>query len=198
MRRALLLLALFVLGGVLLASRFYPRVEQFTVSGNHHYSKAQVLALAHLSKGQPVFWVTRGKLRGLMEAPWIKAARVVRRWPHTVSVTVWERTPLAVEGGTVYAADGTALPGVPQSVKASLVKLSGWGAGRTSEALRLLGLLAPFAPKMLSYSPSGFEVRFANGRLFTPSVRALKAHWAGFMQQHSSVAVYPWGVSVQP
>ena len=52
------------------------------------------------------------------------------------------------------------------------------GAPKEFELLRLLEV---FEPEMLSYSPSGFEVRMAHTELFTPGVEALRAQWSGFL-----------------
>lgn len=198
MRRPLMLLLLLLLVGVLVGSRFYPRVTAIEVAGASHYTAAEVAALAGLEPGQPLLWVTTWGLAALQKDPWIERARVVRRWPNRVTVEVTERVPALRRGETVYALDGTVLPDAAP-LEAPLVTLEGWGADRTDEAVELLRLLADFRPEVLSYSPSGFTVFFADSSLYTPDVASLRAHWSGFVEQRGfSVAVYPWGVSVRP
>ena len=199
MRRPLMLALLVALIGLLVLTRFYPQVTRTEVLGASHYSKKEVLALAHLERGDPLLWVTKWRSASLVQDSWIRRARIIRHWPDTLSVAVWERKPFARFGETVYALDGTVLPDVPAEQKETLVTLRGWGPDRTEEALALLRLVASHEPEVLSYSPSGFDIRFAESSLYTPSVALLEAHWSGFVGQSSKqVAVYPWGVSVQP
>jgi len=194
-----MLTLLLALCALLVVTRFYPKVTRLEVTGASHYSGPEVLALAKLDVGDPLLWVTKWQVEGLLDDPWIRGARVVRYWPHRVSVTVEERTPALVEGATVYALDGTVLPDVSRKERAELVTLKGWGPDRRDEALELLRLLAEFRPEVISYSPSGFTVHFAESSLYTPDIAPLRAHWSGFLaQRERSVAVYPWGVSVQP
>jgi hypothetical protein len=62
--------------------------------------------------------------------------------------------------------------------------------------LKLLRLLHPYGPKVLSYSPEGFEIQLTGTTLFTPSAEALQEQWAAFESHRGGhVAVYPWGVS---
>lgn len=198
MRRAVMLTLLIILSSILLGSRVYPKVTRIEVSGAEHYSDEEVLRLARLSPGDPFLWVTSSKIRRLVRDPWILGVRVIRHWPDTISLTLWERWPVATDGERVWAMDGTVLPDASEP-KASLVQIDGWGDDRTSEALELLRLLAEYRPEMLSYSPNGFHIRLANTELFTPNVAALKEHWAGFISgRGSKVAIYPWGVSIKP
>lgn len=199
MRRRLMLLALVLLGGLLLISRFTPLIARIEVSGHLHYSASEILSLADIAPGDPLLWVNAWRLQRLLDDPWISRVRVIRHLPDTLSITVWERTPAIVEGDTVMAQDGTVLTNVPEDAKANLVQLSGWGYGRREEALELVALLADMAPEVISYSPGGFEVRHAKGWLFTPSIDLLKEHWGAFVsQQGGQVSVYPWGVSTLP
>ena len=210
-RRRVMLSLLLIFSALLLVSRLVPRVTQIEVTGLRHLSEAQVLEKADLRPGDPFLWVIRPRFEPLSRDPWVSRVQVLRRWPHTVSVNVWERAPYFSDGEGVYALDGTRLPGAPR--EEAPVHLSGWGPDRRAEALGLLSLLAAFRPEVLSYSPSGFEVSLAHAELYTPSLDALRAHWSGFVSQHASqqasqqggsegkrprVAVYPWGVSVKP
>ena len=194
--RPWLLVLLAVTAVILLVTRFYPSVEHVAVSGNAHYGPQHVMALAGIQPGSSLLWINRWNLGRLTEDPWIEGVRVIRHWPDTVSIAVWEREPVLTDGENSWAADGTLLPGVDEGVKSGLVQLRGWGEPRVDDALRLVELLSPFEPRVISYSPEGFDIELANSQLYTPSVAMLERHWAAWINQRGSrVAVYPWGVS---
>jgi len=191
-----LITLLLVAGGALVASRFVPRLVRVEVSGEHHLDKAQVLKLADVAPGDPFLWVTSFRLRHLTADPWVRKVRVMRYWPNTVTITLWEREPALTDGTTTWAADGTVLPGAKPAETAGLPRLTGWGPSRLHEALTLLRLLHPYGPKVISYSPEGFEIQLTGTSLFTPSAEALEQQWAAFESHRGGrVAVYPWGVS---
>src|SRR5690606_9602350 len=149
-----LLLALLVLAcGLVVASRFWPKVEHVVVAGNERFTAEQVAAMARVRVGDPFLWVTRSSVGALEEEPWVLDAAVVRRWPDTVEVRVTERTPVMSVGVGAWAADGTVLPGVPADEAAASPVLRGWGEDRTAEALELERLLRPFGVQVISYSP---------------------------------------------
>lgn len=191
------LLTLVLLTALLLiGSRFYPTIREVAVAGNSHYQREEIMGLAAVQPGGPLLWVNRWSLARLTDDPWIARARVIRHWPDTVSITVWEREPILSNGDFSWSPDGTMLPGVDEETESRLVKLEGWGEPRIAEALRLVELLSPFGPRVISYSPEGFDIELTDTSLFTPGVAALERHWAAWMNQRGSrVAVYPWGVS---
>ena len=194
--RTFLIVLLALAAAAIVTSRFVPKVARVEASGNQHLSRAQVLQLADVAPGDPFLWVTSFRLRHLAHAPWVRKARVIRHWPDIVSIMVWERQPALTDGTTTWAADGTVLPGVAKDVRAGLPQLKGWGPSRLKEALTLLRLLHPYGPKVISYSPEGFEIQLTGTSLFTPSAEALEKQWAAFESHRGGrVAVYPWGVS---
>lgn len=204
MRRVLLLLALGLALAAVAASRYHPRIATVVVSGNAHYSAEEIMALAEVRPEDPLLWVHRWRARRLAEDPWILRARLIRRWPDTIFIHVWERQPAILMEGRVLALDSTVLGDAPAaedaraSLAAGLILVRGWGEDRSDEAIALVQLLEEYEPKVLSYSPGGFDIELEHGRLFTPDLEALKEHWSGFTsQQGKSVYVYPWGVSVQ-
>lgn len=198
MRRPLLLTLLGALTLLLLVSYFYPSIGRVHVVGAAHHSEADILRLARVRVGDPLLWVTTWSIAGLEYDPWVLGARIFRKLPDTLYIEVRERTPVLAKGATAYALDGTVLPNATPEERAAAVTLKGWGPDRSREALEILRLVAPYEPQVLSYAPSGFTVHFTGSFLFTPDAALLKAHWSAFVEQQTdSVAVYPWGVSVQ-
>ena len=82
MLAALLVVLLAVLG----ASRFWPAVERVEVSGAVHHDVEQVMRLARVAPGDPLLWITRWRVAGLTEDPWVRRARVTRHWPDTTGI----------------------------------------------------------------------------------------------------------------
>jgi cell division protein FtsQ len=194
MRRVWMVSLLFILLGLVVASRYYPSIAYVSVSGNHHYSVDSVLQLANITVGDPFFWVTRQKIERLETDPWISHATVIRDFPNAIHIQITERKPILHDGVQSYAIDGTVLPGVKSA--ASLVKLEGWGQSRFAEVVELIRLLAEHQLKVISYTPAGFTLKFESTEVFTPSVEQLKKHWASVLsQQGKRLNVYPWGVS---
>ena len=195
MRLWLIVIAV-VFAAALAASRFVPTVQRIEVAGAQHHDAADILRLAQVAPGDPWLWVTRWRLRGLEEDPWVLQARVIRHWPDTVSITVWERRPALTDGTTTWAADGTVLPHPDPAELAGVPVLRGWGPPRIDDALELALLFADDDLQVLSYSPTGFEIALADGAIFTPDVESLRRQWAAIQHRNGTrLAVYPWGVS---
>ena len=198
MRRGMRLLLLILLSGLFFGSRYYPKIERIEVTGAKHHSVDSLLNLAHLSLNKPFFWVTYSSTKNLLRDPWIAQVRIERRFPHTIVLSILEREPFMTDGVQSYANDGTVLADVPKQEQSTLIQLKGWGPSRLEDTLELLNLLAEFEPKVISYSPAGFTIQYSGGEVFTPSVEALKEHWASFLSQQGTHAyVYPWGVSAR-
>ena len=154
------------------------------------------MRLARAEPGAPFFWITRSRVSDLRLSPWIQNAVVYRHWPDTLSITVEERKPAFSDGFMSYSLDGTALSGLTKFEQDALIQVSGWGEPRFEEVLTLLNHLAELEPKVLSYSPAGFQIQLAESQLFTPSAALLQENWASFLSQQGTHAyVYPWGVS---
>jgi cell division protein FtsQ len=104
------------------------RARIVTVSGEAHLSQAAILRIAHLGPGTNVFHLNlRAAERRLERDPWIARAKVTRHLPHTLSIVVVERVPVALastgSAGSpplLLAGDGTVLgpaagsPGLPR------------------------------------------------------------------------------------
>lgn len=191
-----MILLLVLLLSLVVASRYYPKISSVSVYHNHHYSASEVAQLANIKKGDPFLWITRQKVARLENDPWIEKATVIRQFPNIIHIYLSERKPILSDGVQSFAIDGTVLPGVNAADMSSLIRLNGWGTSRFSEVIELVKLLAEQDLRMISYSPAGFTLKFANTEVFTPSVEQLKKHWTGVLsQQGKQLSVYPWGVS---
>ena len=191
----ILILAVFT---VLLGSRLYPEAKRLEVSGNQFLTNTEVLKLAGVKQGHPLLWINPWTLRKLVKSPWITRAEILRNWPERlIYIKVWERQPVATDGINVWAKDGTTLSNVPTEVLPELVQVTGWGEARINESLDLIQLLADYEPKVVSYTPEGFEIQLARTVVLTPSVQDLKNQWSGFLSHTGNrISVYAWGVSI--
>ena len=85
-----------------------------TVSGVSQLTPQRVLKIGGLSGTVNVFFLDAGAVEHRLESdPWIASATVQRRLPHTVTVSIRERVPVAAVGNgsgfDAVAADGTVL-----------------------------------------------------------------------------------------
>jgi cell division septal protein FtsQ len=89
------------------------------VRGIHHLTRANVAALGHLTGSVNTVWLQAGSIEQRLErSPWILRATVTRSLPSAVSVTIEERSAIAVVGTHRFllAADGTVLGEAPRSL----------------------------------------------------------------------------------
>ncbi|MFJ4470546.1 cell division protein FtsQ/DivIB [Streptomyces sp. NPDC089424] len=101
-------LVLILLGagvGWLLYGAQWTRVERVTVSGTGVLTPTQVREAADVPVGAPLISVDTDRIETRLrrKLPRIDAVRVVRSWPHGISLKVTERTPvLLVEKGREF------------------------------------------------------------------------------------------------
>ena len=96
--RRTILVVFLLLSGVV-ASAFSPllAVGSITVRGAERLSTDEVVGATGLRTGQAMVLLDPAvATRRLTDQPWIERARVVRRWPRTVDITVVERRPTAI------------------------------------------------------------------------------------------------------
>ncbi|HEY7661435.1 MAG TPA: FtsQ-type POTRA domain-containing protein [Actinomycetota bacterium] len=101
--------------GALAASRsslFH--VRRIEVDGAHHLSRAQIVDIASVTRKSNALWLDLGAAERRLEAEaWVAEADLEVGFPFTVTITVTERSPVAVvTGGMVdllVAEDGTSL-----------------------------------------------------------------------------------------
>jgi cell division protein FtsQ len=88
-------------------------VRTIHVRGNVHLSEPDVLRLAKLSSSTNVLWFSPGTVVHRLEGnPWIRSASVSRTLPSSISVSITERSAVAVldaDHHYLIAGDGTIL-----------------------------------------------------------------------------------------
>ncbi len=108
------------------------------VTGNHHLSAGQIARLGRLDHGTNVLWLPSGAIAHRIEAdPWVRSVHVSRVLPSTVSVSVEERTPVALAGGEalLVADDGMILG--PASKRERLPSIDGPSKIRIGSRVRV-------------------------------------------------------------
>lgn len=92
-------------------------VRTVQVQGTHAFTSAQVLHAAAVPTGGPLAKVDTGAAAGrVLRLPGIADVQVSRRFPHTISIRVTERVPIAVlsaTGGRTQLLDAAAAVWVP-------------------------------------------------------------------------------------
>lgn len=81
---------------VVLHSRLFAATT-ITVGGEHHETAAEVAAVAGLASAPPMISVNPGAIESRLARafPWIASVSVATSWPHSVTVIITERTPVA-------------------------------------------------------------------------------------------------------
>lgn len=89
-------IALIITWWALYQSRLF-LIEDLKVLGTHRLDSAKVMQLADVHVGEPLISVNPQAIsKKLSEIAQIKSVRVERGWPHSVLITVTERSPVAV------------------------------------------------------------------------------------------------------
>jgi cell division protein FtsQ len=100
---ALLIAATVVVAGEWVLRQSYFRVQDVTFVGVHHEPLALVEAASGLEDHPTMMDVNSASLKAnLVQFPWIKHVALVKRWPHTVVVTVTEAKAVAVAFGAKH------------------------------------------------------------------------------------------------
>ena len=152
-------------------------VDTVTVRGAHHLRDAQLERAAGVGTGDALFWLDSGHaVAGLEAVPYVRSAKVTKEWPHTVRITVTERTPAGwAEGPTgKVLVDGTgrvlevvdAPPvGLPQLLGLTAVPAPGATVAPVGPA-RAAGVLNPIAAggtKSVTTADGSLTMQLANG-----------------------------------
>ncbi len=107
------LLALAVAAFLFLQSGFF-RLERIVVTGNKRVTQDEVVLLAGVAPGTHLYGLRLDRVaERVRQNPWVMDARVTRRWPAALVITVTERQPVALIPYYQYFLavdrDGTAL-----------------------------------------------------------------------------------------
>ncbi|TCK25032.1 cell division protein FtsQ/DivIB [Pseudonocardia endophytica] len=99
-------------------ARFGPGVEEVSVSGTRVIAQNDVRAAAGVPTGTPLAAVDTGAVSSRVSGiPGVAQADVSRRWPHTLSIVVLERMPVAIadspDGPQLVDATGLAYRPLP-------------------------------------------------------------------------------------
>lgn len=115
-KRAVWLLSAMTVVGVVIWVLHSPylAVQEVSVSGEVASTASQRVVNSGLVEGAPMFSVDTVSVREVvLSDPWVAAVEVKREWPHTVSIAVEERYPVAWvltgEGWRALSPDGVAL-----------------------------------------------------------------------------------------
>lgn len=164
-------------------------------------SLARVKELAGLTPNFGWLYYGAWRARALANHPWIQSAKIVKKFPDSVSVEIVERKPYArwqrPDGSIVtLAADGTVLPGAATNSKLPL--LGGWGPDRLADALYVTQLLSRYTVQSVAYTPSGVTVKTGLGAVWSGDLKSLVKYAGSIsMYPNKKINIYPWGVSVQ-
>ncbi len=169
---ALSIIGLVVVAGAALAvsrSSLFA-LQHVRVTGTRHLSVGRVEQLAGLTRSSNVIWMSTASIRRrLAEDPWVASVRVSRTLPSSLSISIRERSAVAVAarpGGPdmLIAADGTvlglAIPGdrLPLvQLPGSLTLKSGSRVPATSPALRAAAAFPPAAAGRIASVTLGRE-----------------------------------------
>lgn len=109
------LVTLVVIGLAVAAVAFLPafRIDTVAVRGTGYVDPAAVRSAVSDARGTSILRVSTGDLeRSARAVPGVRTASVRRSWPHSLTVTVTERVPLATvsEHGTTVVVDGSGVP----------------------------------------------------------------------------------------
>jgi cell division protein FtsQ len=171
-------------------------VDRVQIRGLDRLTASDIENAGGVHDGDAMVWIdTSGAVQGIEALPYVREASLTREWPHTVRITVRERTPSAwvdaasgkalVDGtGRVLELVDAAPAHMPQLLGAKLVPPPGGtvdavGAARVAGALHGLAALGTAS---VAATDHGVVLKLASGpeiRMGEPSRIAVKLR-AGF------------------
>ncbi len=126
---ALVTATLYVGGQWALHSSFL-RVQHVALSGEVHETSAQILSVTHLDAHPAMIDLSTTTMQHELSVfPWIGSISVIKRWPHTVQLTVHEVTAVAVAFDAHHVlcyvgSDGRDLGAAPSNVDLATIQSS--------------------------------------------------------------------------
>lgn len=80
-----------------LKDSYFFRVKEVNVKGTHFLLKEDITKTLNVKPGMSIFEIDIDRLKErLKKEPWIREARVERRFPNTLNINIQERVPFAV------------------------------------------------------------------------------------------------------
>jgi cell division protein FtsQ len=170
--------AAVVLAGVALAvtGSHWFHVHSIDVTGAGHLSRGEIVRLSGITKHDNAVWLDESTAEArLTESPWVASADVRVDLPWTVTITVTERSPIAIlERGTtevLVAGDGTLLGSASGAdlplIEAAPAWLGSVPSPPVAGIARALAALEPDVRGMVrridTGSPSGLELFLSDG-----------------------------------
>ncbi len=134
---------LVLAGGLALlgSSMFAVRSDQIVVSGARRIDSAMLSGVVDDLAGTPVLLVDNHAMEHRLEAsPWVQKARVSTRFPHSATIELVERVPIATYRGSdgryrILAADGTVVDAISgQPLEFMLITGNGPNVGAGSSS----------------------------------------------------------------
>ena len=166
--RTLLVLALVVavvlVAGWLVLFSSYLSAEQVRVTGEVSLAPAQVRHVARVPLGTPLARVDTDAVRARVETiSSVDSVEVSRSWPHTIAITVTERTPVALvdtgNGRRAVDAGGVLFPVPPHHPRLPLIRA---GATTDTVSLREAARVAGAVPADIAHKVDHLELRSAD------------------------------------
>jgi cell division protein FtsQ len=185
------------------SSWFFFPVWGVSVSGTKFLKPKEVARMSGVLPGNPWLWASSARAGALEMNPWVRQARILKRFPGRIEIRIEERQPLAAykraDGSLiVLSRDGVELPGA----KSPGLLLEGFDALALPEALRVAELAGQLGAQKLRFTPQGFLMRVGKTEVWSDSYDSLLKYGGsvkmfGMNRVGARVNVYPWGVSVQ-
>lgn len=117
------------------------RLEEIVVQGNQSLSEEKIVSLVGVKTGRGLFEVNLGEVEArLLSNPLIREARISRRLPSGLLISIEERKPVAwINAGSLYGIDreGVLLPPFEPMVMPDLPIITGLKVEGTSFGARL-------------------------------------------------------------
>jgi cell division protein FtsQ len=183
-------------------------VDHIRVAGAYHLGAGEVARVSGLRRGDRLFDLDPARAAAKVEGiPWVRDARVERRWPDGVVIRVTERTPVAtvatssgtkrvITTGGVVAGRATgfdvALPTV--SLETGVPKVGSHLAPAVADAVEMVGALPGTVKRMMTgatvtatgdvtvqLAPSG-EIRFGRAEQVSEKYLAAETLLGGAVQ----------------
>jgi cell division protein FtsQ len=159
-----LVVAVVLVAGWLVLFSSYLSAEQVRVTGEVSVAPARVRHVARVPLGTPLARVDTDAVRARVETiSSVDSVQVSRSWPHTIDITITERTPVALvetdNGRRAVDAGGVLFPVPPHHARLPLIRA---GAATDTVSLREAARVAGAVPADIAHKVDHLELRSAD------------------------------------